>query len=58
MNGPGQMTADEREMFEERMAICTIDGHVPEHVAERIAWSQVIEKRKAEQRKAAVNKRW
>ena len=35
------LTEDERCAWEERVAICTIDGHLPEERAKEIAWAQI-----------------
>ncbi len=35
------LTEDERCAWEERVAICTIDGGLPEERAKEIAWAQI-----------------
>jgi hypothetical protein len=35
------LTDDQRLEYDERVAICTIDGDVPEAAAKEIAWAQV-----------------
>jgi hypothetical protein len=42
------MTEDEREVYEERIAIVMIDGKMPESYARIIAWRQIEEMRKKE----------
>ncbi len=39
------LTADERFMWDERVAICMVDGKVSQADAERIAWEQVEQAR-------------
>lgn len=41
-----KMTEDEKEIFEERVAIITIDGKMPESFARIKAWQQIEELRK------------
>ena len=41
-----KMTDDEREIFEERIDIITIDGKMPESYARIKAWQQIEEIRK------------
>jgi hypothetical protein len=41
------LTADERFMWDERVAICMVDGKVSQADAERIAWQQVEQARQA-----------
>lgn len=43
-----KMTEDERERFEERVAIITIDGKMPESYARIIAFRELDEKRNKE----------
>ncbi len=35
------LTDDQRYEYEERLAICTVDGGIPEVVAREIAWTHV-----------------
>ena len=42
------MTEEEREIYEERIAIVMIDGKMPESYARIIAWRQIEEMRKKE----------
>ncbi len=41
-----QLSGVERELFLERVAICTEDGRLSELEAERIAWGQILAARK------------
>jgi hypothetical protein len=40
------LTDDELEAFEERLAICCIDGHLDERDAIRVAWDQIQDQRR------------
>lgn len=44
------MTEDEKITFEERKAIIMIDGKMPESYANIIAWREIEEKRKKNQK--------
>jgi hypothetical protein len=35
------LTAEQREVWDERMAICTLDGGLSESEAEVVAWAQI-----------------
>lgn len=50
-----KMTDDEREIFEERIAIITIDGKMPESYARIMAWQQIEELRKKQEQKDERN---
>lgn len=41
-----KMTEEEKELFEERVAIITIDGKMPESYARIKAWQQIKDFRK------------
>jgi hypothetical protein len=38
---PPSLTPDQQEVWEERMAICTIDGGLSESEAQAVAWAQL-----------------
>jgi hypothetical protein len=42
-----KLTKDEMETYEERMAICTIDGGLTEAEAKEIAIKQILEDRQS-----------
>ena len=42
----GKLTDDEREIFEERVAIITVDGKMPLSYARIKAWQQIEDLRK------------
>lgn len=44
---PKGLTDDEREVYEERVAICFYDGALSAREAERVAWAEVQAMRKA-----------
>lgn len=46
-----KMTEEEKELFEERIAIITIDGQMPESYARIKAWKQIEELRKKKEQK-------
>ena len=47
----GKLTEDEKEIFEERVAIITIDGQMPLSYAIIKAWQQIDELRKKQKEK-------
>ena len=38
---PNSLSIEQRLLWEERMAICTIDGEVSQERAEQIAWEEI-----------------
>jgi hypothetical protein len=53
----GKLTEDEKEIFEERVAIITIDGEMPLSYARIKAWQQIEDLRKQQTNKEKTNEK-